>query len=581
MKELLVNLKAKKNPEHFDHLTMAEVVIRLRNIKKNMEIPIGLALSGLFRTSLHSFHGKMEENRAYFFIIILLSLFLTTQVKAQNNPLAELFPATGSNNAPGVVVLLAKEGQIITSYADGIADCDTIMPITSQTQFWIASLTKQFTAYGIYLLEKQGRLNRKDLINRYLPELPSIADGITVSHLLKHRSGLRDGFVLAGLSFIPEHGYTNENVYRLMCQQESLNFLPGTKYQYNNSGYVLLAMIIERITGVSYPEFIKQNVFEPLQMKNSFIASNFNTASPEMAKGYRKEGNSYVPYFFTGDSYGSTGMVSTAQDLVLWAQHFSGQVSKKGYWNSVSSTDFYDMGMERHTIAGETIFSHFGSDPGYKAQLIICPKSDMILVGLTNYEQCYGLYDGLYKYFENNLKHITKTTEGSSSIKITPGYYLNLDEHYFIAVEEDSISQNLRVSTTYGGYKQVYYPTKKGFTNAKSLPTLLDLAPGALIVRNKETNENIKMQRIQLIEEKNISDHLGTYHSHELNTDYTIVAENGSLALTAGNGLSIPFTPLGNGVYIANIYGNTFLEFNGVNMSITMDGVTNLVCEKK
>ena len=176
-------------------------------------------------------------------------------------------------NQPGGIIGVFKKGKIDFFKAYGLANLDYDIPITSKTVFDVGSVSKQFTAACVFLLEQQGKLSIDDPIQKYLPEMPIFRnETVTIRNLLNHTSGLRDYVEINAYAGVPfENIFTEEMGLDIMTRQQDRNFPPGQQFMYNNGGYLLLAIIIRRVTGESIGKFAQKHLFEPLDMKSSFI----------------------------------------------------------------------------------------------------------------------------------------------------------------------------------------------------------------------------------------------------------------------------------------------------------------------
>ena len=204
--------------------------------------------------------------RVYFLrlFIVLLHVFnsygQTSQKQIQE--IDSLFTSWNVSNHPGGSVLISKDGKTIFSKSYGLANIEYEVANTNHTLFNIGSISKQFTAMGIVLLEQQNKLSVDDDIRKYMPELPDFGETITIRHLLHHTSGLRDLHGLLGLAGWRRGDLeTNDDVYRIIKNQKELNFKPGEEFLYSNTGYILLAKIIENASQLEFDQWMKQNIF--------------------------------------------------------------------------------------------------------------------------------------------------------------------------------------------------------------------------------------------------------------------------------------------------------------------------------
>src|SRR6185503_13599512 len=176
----------------------------------------------------------------------------------------------------------------------GMADLEHETPITGDSRFYIASLSKQFTAMAVVLLARDGKLTLDDPIRKWVPEVPTFASGITLKHLLYHTSGLRDYFTLLAVQGWPSDGQLTEQQFlALIGRQKSLNFQPGDEFLYSNTGYVLLSMVVRRASGMSLRDFAAERIFKPLGMTHTEFRDDHSALIPQRAIGYQPAGSTY------------------------------------------------------------------------------------------------------------------------------------------------------------------------------------------------------------------------------------------------------------------------------------------------
>ena len=218
-----------------------------------------------------------------------------------------------------------KDGRIIYKHGYGMADLDHNVTITPSTVFHVASMSKQFTAASIVLLAQEGKLSLDDDVRKYIPELPDFGSLITIGNLIHHTSGLRDQWdllELAGWRYSLDL-ITDEDVMSVVARQKELNFKPGEKYVYCNTGYTLLATIVKRVSGMSFREFTTQNIFEPLGMMNTHFRDDHAEIVKNNAYGYEPEKTGTFRLSNTNfDTVGATSLHTTVEDLALWDENF-------------------------------------------------------------------------------------------------------------------------------------------------------------------------------------------------------------------------------------------------------------------
>ena len=220
---------------------------------------------------------------------------------------------------PGAAVAVVQAGEVIHRQGYGLANLEWGIPIQPDTVFRLASITKQFTATAIMILQEQGKLTTDDLLTQFLPEYPTSGHEITIHHLLTHTSGIKSYTSIDG--WFP-HKIIHDMTPQALCDvfsQIPFDFKPGTQFLYNNSGYHLLGMIIEKVSGVSYEQFIQENIFRPLGMQQSYYMSN-EPIIAKRASGYSstEQGFQNADYLSMTQPYAAGSLGSTVDDLVLW-----------------------------------------------------------------------------------------------------------------------------------------------------------------------------------------------------------------------------------------------------------------------
>jgi len=341
----------------------------------------------------------MMKIRVYF-----LSLFIVLQVfnsysqtsQKQIQKIDSLFTSWNVSNHPGGSVLVSKDGKTIFSKSYGLANIEYNIPNTNNTLFNIGSISKQFTAMGIVLLEEQNKLSFDDNIRKYIPELPNFFEIITIRHLLHHTSGLRDLHGLLGLAGWRSGDLeTNDDVYKIIKNQKELNFKPNEEFLYSNTGYILLAKIIENISQLKFDQWMKQNIFQPLGMKNTYVETSLDNIVRNNATSYylRKEFKRALEYW---GYCGSGNMHSTIEDVNIWLQNFSTPL--KGWesaFNKLLTTTplnngfetNYGFGVRIEDYVGNKLIQHGGSVGGFRAIARTFPEEQLNIVILTNYSR--------------------------------------------------------------------------------------------------------------------------------------------------------------------------------------------------
>jgi CubicO group peptidase (beta-lactamase class C family) len=208
-------------------------------------------------------------------------------------------------------ILIADSTGVVYQAAFGLADREKKVPLNTETLFYLASVSKQFTATAILLLQQQGKIQLNDRIIKYLPELPPIYAGITFIHLLNHTSGIPDYYEFTEL----HDGFTNDDVLKVLLEIDSLEFEPGARYKYSNSGYVLLSILSSRISGESFANYLKENALDKAGLKYTVVYDEEAAPLTTRAIGYGQDGTDTDYRFRTT---GGGGIFSNVEDLYQW-----------------------------------------------------------------------------------------------------------------------------------------------------------------------------------------------------------------------------------------------------------------------
>lgn len=373
--------------------------------------------------------------RAYIFLSLFITLLQVSKSYSQTNQkqiqkIDSLFTSWNVPNHPGGSVLISKEGKTIFSKSYGLANIEYNIPNTNNTLYNIGSISKQFTAMGIVLLEEKDKLSFEDDIRKHIPELPDFGETITIRHLLHHTSGLRDLHGLLGLAGWRSGDLeTNDDVYRIIKNQKELNFKPKEEFLYSNTGYILLAKIIENISQLKFDQWMKQNIFQPLGMKNSYVETSIDNVVPNNATSYylRKGPKRALEYW---GYFGSGNMHSTIGDINIWLQNFSTpQKNWDSAFNKLLLTTTlnngfetnYGFGIRIEDYSGKKVIQHGGSVGGFRAIARTFPNEQLNIVILTNYSKSNigSKANKISDIFQNNNKVIPTKKVTRVSAKFT------------------------------------------------------------------------------------------------------------------------------------------------------------------
>ncbi len=305
----------------------------------------------------------------------------------------DLFSAFSGSAVPGASVVVIRNGRVVIRQAFGMADVERRVAATPETDYRLASVSKQFTAMAVMLLAKDGKLRYDQPVRDFLPELPAAARAVTVRHLLNHTSGLWDYEDL-----IPETRTTqldDRDVLALLAAKDSAYFPPGAQYRYSNSGYVLLGIIVARVSGMSFPDFVQTRIFAPLGMRASVVHVEGSDTVPHRAYGYSPRGGSFeqTDQSVTSATLGDGGIYTNVDDMTRWDRALDGTALVDSATMALATTPpqlpagavkQYGFGWFVDTYRGEKRWRHTGETSGFRNAILRFPDRHLTIVILTN-----------------------------------------------------------------------------------------------------------------------------------------------------------------------------------------------------
>lgn len=303
--------------------------------------------------------------------------------------------AKWSSTTPGCAVGVAVGGKPVLAKAYGMADLEHDVRNTPDTIFEAGSLSKQFTAMAIMLLARDGKLSIDDPVRKYVPELPDYGVPLTIRHMLTHTSGLRDWGSVESIAGWPRttRAYTHAHVLDIVSRQKSLNFKPGDHYSYSNTGYNLSAIIVSRVSGMSFADFSKQRIFTPLGLTHTSWRDDHTRIVRHRAIAYRAEEGEFHLEMPFENVHGNGGLLTTVGDLLKWNENFVHpavgdaaivkQMTTAGTFNDGKPQD-YALGLMLGELRGVKNINHSGSTAGYRAHLNRFPDTHTSVAVLCN-----------------------------------------------------------------------------------------------------------------------------------------------------------------------------------------------------
>jgi len=326
-----------------------------------------------------------------------LSPCLTAQSAARDlTPLVKnVFARWDSTTGPGCAVGIDRAGQPRYTRAFGEADLEFDVPNKPETVFEAGSISKQFTAAATVLLALDGKLNLEDDVRKYVPELPTYERPITIRHLLNHTSGLRDWGEVAALAGWPRETrvHTHDHVLDILSRQRALNYPPGDKYSYTNSGYNLLAIIVSRVSGQPFATFSRERLFKPLGLTSTQWRDDFRRIVKGRAQAYSRSSGQWELEMPFENVHGNGGLLTTVSDLLTWTAMLDQPTPQwktmvdsmhvRGRLTSGDTID-YALGLFISDYRGVHRVEHSGATAGYRAELLRFPGKGLAIAVLCN-----------------------------------------------------------------------------------------------------------------------------------------------------------------------------------------------------
>ena len=501
-------------------------------------------------------------SRSLWLQILLAFLILPLTVIAADDGIArrldELLGESCPAGAPGFSVAVIQHGKPVYEKGYGLANLEYDIPVTPQTIYHVASVSKQFTAMAVVLLEEDGKLSLEDDLHKYLPELPDYGHPITIRQLLQHTSGIRDQWqTLALAGWRLDDVITQEQILRVLFRQNELNFVPGTRHLYSNGGYTLVAEIVTRVSGKPFPDFCRERIFEPLGLTRTHFHIDLRRIVHDRAYSYSKNGSGYQAEPLNYANVGATSLFTTAPDLVRWLDNFREpkvggrraieRMQEQAVLADGSKID-YALGIGIGNHRGLKTISHSGGDAGYRSFVVWFPDQELGVAVLTGHASfdCSGCaFKVADAVLGNNLAAEPKKAPALTSAQ-TNRNYVKLDSRIF---KQFAGAYKLDAGITANFYEKegrfIAEVPGQGTTELHPLGTnrfLLETPSGELefsaqkdggmrLKFSHEGGSTINGERIAVTawEPKDLEALQGVYWSDELETQYTVKLKDGKL----------------------------------------------------
>jgi CubicO group peptidase (beta-lactamase class C family) len=329
-------------------------------------------------------------------LLLFSSAALAQPVPPQHTTqVAGIFSEYAKPGSPGCTVGVYRGARIVHTAAFGMANLDHDVPLGPGSVFHVASVSKQFTAAAILLLAQEGKLSLDDEVRKHVPELPDFGTRITLRHLVHHTSGIRDQWDMLNFSGwrYARDLITDEDVLAVLSRQKALNFAPGERHLYSNSGYTLLAIVVARVSGTTFRTFTTERIFKPLGMTKTHFRDNFNEIVKHQAYGYAPAQGSFRLSVTNFDTAGATSLLTTVEDMAKWHANFEKPVVggekliagmlERGVLNNGQRIP-YASGLSHGTYRGVSTIGHGGADAGYRSGFLRFPDQRFGVAVLCN-----------------------------------------------------------------------------------------------------------------------------------------------------------------------------------------------------
>ncbi len=479
----------------------------------------------------------------------------------------QLFARWDKPDTPGCALAVIEGGRVIYKRGYGIANLELSVPLTTSSVFNAGSIAKQFTTMSILMLVQQGKLHLDDDVRKYVPEVPDFGTPIKLSHLVHHTSGLRDFLEMLEMAGWRTGGdlTTEKDILDMVARQRTLNHKPGEEFVYTNTGYVLLAVIVKRVSGQSLAEFAETNIFKPLGMTSTHFYDDHRKVIKGLVDGYLPNAGGFMKWMPASDHAGSSNLFTTVEDLALWDQNFYDkkvggaaiieQMLTPASLNDGSKIE-YAGGLFVTSYKGLKTVIHSGSTLGYQGTLHRFPEQHFSVALLCNLRgnNPDGLARGVADYYLAD--QFKPGAGGQGALVIAPPDAVKVPEKELSTVAGlywNPVADNVRRVYVKDG-KLMYF---RAAGNESELAPLGGNRFLMLGVRNR-TEINFQSRppgaplqmivseagRKPVIQEfvepaayapRQLSEFAGKYYSPELNTTYTINPQGDKLLFHTGN----------------------------------------------
>ncbi len=511
------------------------------------------------------------KNLTCAFVIFLSYTNMQAQTaKDTTDKIEKIFARYKSQN-PGAQLTVSKHGVILFSKAWGMANLENNIPMSLNTVTEAGSVSKQFTAAAILLLEAKGKLSLDDDIRKYIPEMPKYSTPIKIRHLMHHTSGIRDWGSMAELAGWPRttKTYRNEDALEIIVKQKTLNNKPGDEFVYSNSNFTLQAIIVDRVSGMSLAEFSNINIFTPAGMTHTEWRNNYKKIVPNRAIAYEKKAGTYFTDMPNEYVYGHGGLLTTSEDLCKWADFYSSaKIGGQSLLQKQIATDNFNDGSKNVYAAGLRIlkakgydvYRHNGATASYRASLEYFPEVGLCIAGLSNTSEFDSSYDA-FSQLEDIFLPIKAQAIKPVDIKLDTLKLLKIAGAYRAEKSGEGLKISFDKGKLYGNNFPLLAVAENIFRYGSDV--LLFDKPVGLRLVNSDRDTIIYLPAEKANNNKTILEqYVATYHSDETDSDLKVIVENNKLRLYLHPYKFYELTPVYKDAFIIEGLGGT-IYFEG------------------
>lgn len=511
-------------------------------------------------------------------VIIFGTLFLFPAAASDilTQHVDRIFSVYDKPGSPGCALGVIRDGDFIYRKAYGLANLELGVPLSPQSVFYMASVSKQFTAASVVLAAEKGYLSLDDEVRKYIPELPDYGHAVTLRQMIHQTSGFRDFYTLLSLSGHDTAEFnSSEEVFKLVVRQRMLNNVPGDEWIYSNTNYFLLGIVVKRATRKSLAEFAAANIFKPLGMSHTLFYDDHMLVVPGRVAAYNSDPHDRfrVDWSTTFELVGAGGLMSTIDDLLLWDRNYYSNGLGKGTLVQELQTPgllnngkkiSYAMGLDLGNYRGLPIVEHAGANFGYRTELLRFPEQKFTVICLCNIANAVP---------ENLAREVAdvyladKLQTGASALnprsnKTFPepaafaGKYLDSRAHlmYTFTVSNGNLMAWGAVLRRINANQ--FYDLESNIITFESSNGSMQ---AELDIKGETYFSGSRIEELHLSEPV-LASYTGQFRSTELDTVYSLSVEKGTLTLRNGGNLPQILTPIARDEFDAGEFGRLVFE---------------------